>query len=193
MPVQSVDYRGMQRFTRCLQPQVLCCSRMYLFEWLQKFRHKFGSQNLKLVNALLYSFVNISDQNRILEHYYHEWLLLSYYSALNNNIETFHICQFTLPSSRKMTRLISGVAGEVRLLIEDQLKGARRVCITTDAWTSKLCNNAYLGRYRRLHKLSLLIIMNTFDYRGDGALPAPHRRKENGAKNKYVIHQLKHH
>ena len=39
----------------------------------------------------------------------------------------------------------------------------------------------------------LLIIMNTFDYRGDGALPAPHRRKENGAKNKYVTHQLKHH
>ena len=49
-----------------------------------------------------------------------------------------------------MTRLIAGVAGEVRLLIEDQLKGARRVCITTDAWTSKLCNNAYLGRYRRV-------------------------------------------
>ena len=92
-----------------------------------------------------------------------------------------------------MTRLISGVAGEVRLLIEDQLKGARRVCITTDAWTSKLCNNAYLGRYRRLHKVSLLIIMNTFDFRGDSALPAPHRRKENGAKNKYVTHQLKHH
>ena len=64
---------------------------MYLFEWLQKFRNKFGSQNLKLVNALLYSFVNILGQNRILEHYYHEWLLLSYYSALNNNIETFHI------------------------------------------------------------------------------------------------------
>ena len=42
---------------------------MYLFEWLQKFRNKIG----------------------ILEHYYHEWLLLSYYSALNNNIETFHI------------------------------------------------------------------------------------------------------
>ena len=28
---------------------------------------------------------------RVLEHFYHVWLLLSYYSALNNNIETFHI------------------------------------------------------------------------------------------------------
>ena len=61
-----------------------------------------------------------------------------------------------------MTRLITGVANEVRLLIEDQLKGARRVCITTDAWTSKLCNNAYLGRFRRLSKSSLLIIMKPF-------------------------------
>ena len=44
--------------------------------------------------------------------------------------------------------MIAKIADEVRELLAGKLKSARRVSITTDAWTSKLCNNAYLGMYK---------------------------------------------
>ena len=44
--------------------------------------------------------------------------------------------------------MISKIADEVRELLAGKLRSARRVSITTDAWTSKLCNNAYLGMYK---------------------------------------------
>ena len=59
----------------------------------------------------------------------------------------FIICQATLPSRWTLTRIIAKIADEVRVLLAGKLKSARRVSITTDAWTSKLCNNAYLGMY----------------------------------------------
>ena len=58
------------------------------------------------------------------------------------------ICQATLPSRATLTRLIAKISDEVRELLAGKLLSARRVSITTDAWTSKLCNNAYLGMYK---------------------------------------------
>ena len=58
------------------------------------------------------------------------------------------ICQATLPSRVTLTRMIAKISSEVRELLAGKLKSARRVSITTDAWTSKLCNNAYLGMFK---------------------------------------------